>query len=162
MNAPDRYDPTADLSEIHHVIGQLRSRLDGATNTPTTPAQYRDVASVLALSERLADLVEALDGWISGGGFLPAAWERGRPPVLEPGSLQAWPVVHIDTKPGGAVFVRLPKELQRPIPGGLCACKYCTSHPDEPPTWDTLGIPTDGDSRGTWTVHAPEWKAVGR
>ena len=27
-------------------------------------------------AERLADLVEALDQWIAGGGFLPRAWER--------------------------------------------------------------------------------------
>lgn len=27
-------------------------------------------------SVRLAELAEALDGWISKGGFLPAAWAR--------------------------------------------------------------------------------------
>lgn len=26
-------------------------------------------------AERLADLVEAMDGWLSGGGFKPHAWD---------------------------------------------------------------------------------------
>ena len=28
-------------------------------------------------ARRLAELVEALDGWITGGGFLPARWRAG-------------------------------------------------------------------------------------
>ena len=28
--------------------------------------------------ERWADLVEALDGWIKGGGFLPQQWQEGQ------------------------------------------------------------------------------------
>lgn len=27
---------------------------------------------------RMIELVDAIDGWMSKGGFLPAAWERGR------------------------------------------------------------------------------------
>lgn len=27
-------------------------------------------------AERLAELVEALDGWIRGGGFLPRCWKK--------------------------------------------------------------------------------------
>lgn len=30
--------------------------------------------------ERLADLVEELDEWICGGGALPVAWQRPKPP----------------------------------------------------------------------------------
>jgi alkyl hydroperoxide reductase subunit AhpC len=26
--------------------------------------------------DRMAELVEALDGWLRGGGFLPARWSR--------------------------------------------------------------------------------------
>lgn len=69
-------------------------------------------------------------------------------------SLQGWPVLRVWR---GAAYVRIPKELQRPTDG--CSCTYCVLHPDEPPMWDTLGIPLE--KRGyttTWTLHAPEWK----
>jgi hypothetical protein len=29
-------------------------------------------------ARRMADLIEALDGWISSGGFLPTDWNRTR------------------------------------------------------------------------------------
>lgn len=35
-------------------------------------------AATLADFERLTDLVEALDQWIVGGGFLPERWREGR------------------------------------------------------------------------------------
>lgn len=68
-------------------------------------------------------------------------------------SLQGWPVIQ---QLAGAVYVRIPKELQRECGG--CSCAYCVSHPDETPMWDTLGVPL-GDARSpmTWTLHAPEW-----
>lgn len=72
-------------------------------------------------------------------------------------SLQGWPVLRIWE---GAVYVRIPQELQKPTGG--CSCTYCKEHPKEVPSWDTLGIPIDGkrDSM-TWTLHAPEWKPEG-
>lgn len=77
-------------------------------------------------------------------------------PGPPPPSLQGWPVLD----PGkrlekDALYVRIPKELQRLCNG--CSCRYCVAHPDEEPAWDTLGIPLDGGM--TWTLHAPEWTA---
>jgi len=59
----------------------------------------------------------------------------------------------------GAVYVRLPLELQRPTGG--CSCDYCkqakVGNPEYVPMWDTLGVPLEPGKR-TWTLHAPEWK----
>lgn len=35
-----------------------------------------DDAAILDNATRLAELVEALDGWLSKGGFLPERWTR--------------------------------------------------------------------------------------
>jgi hypothetical protein len=74
-------------------------------------------------------------------------------------NLQGWPVLRVWR---GAVYVRIPRELARPITGG-CQCDYCRAHPALVPTWDTLGVPLLGQ-RGadTWTVHAPEWRSGDR
>jgi|SRR5215831_7661259 len=74
-------------------------------------------------------------------------------------SFQGWPVLRVWQ---GAVYVRIPAEIAQPINGG-CQCAYCKAHPEQIPTWDTLGIPItetlSSRPRGmTWTVHAPEWK----
>lgn len=61
----------------------------------------------------------------------------------------------------GTIFVRLPKELQRPIDG--CICSYCKEHPQEPPTWDTLALAVICNKNvsmkrndTTFTVHMPD------
>jgi hypothetical protein len=36
---------------------------------------YTDEGATLDDSRRLYDLVEALDGWLTQGGFLPDAWQ---------------------------------------------------------------------------------------
>lgn len=50
-------DPNATLAEIRALVAacQAGDIIDG---------------------DRLAELVSALDEWITGGGFLPAAWQR--------------------------------------------------------------------------------------
>ena len=61
---------------------------------------------------------------------------------------------HKDEYTGGAtVFAPLPKTLQRPIAGG-CSCRWCKTHPDAVPMWDTLAW--HPDSRESWTVHYPD------
>jgi hypothetical protein len=57
-------DPNATLQEMRSLMG-----LD-----PMMPWE----------SARLAELVEAMDGWLSAGGFLPEAWRRayGRPHIM--------------------------------------------------------------------------------
>ena len=55
-------DPNATLKEI-------RALLDN--NDTQAPDRLDDL-------ERLFDLVEALDGWIARGGYLPDAWKVDR------------------------------------------------------------------------------------
>jgi hypothetical protein len=69
-------------------------------------------------------------------------------------SLQNLRVVH---QTAGAVYVRLPPELQKSA--GRCDCPVCKGSEG---FWDTLAIPIDPVVQAlrptTWTVHAPEWK----
>jgi hypothetical protein len=66
-------DPNANLEELRRLLEALRSRADAAdwewSNLDQCHKQIGDAA-------RVADLVEALDEWLSRGGFLPKAWER--------------------------------------------------------------------------------------
>ena len=59
---------------------------------------------------------------------------------------------------GGAVYLRLPRELRRPA--GECSCDYCKAHPEEMPMWDTLVVGEKAPTRlvhdATWTVHLPD------
>ena len=57
-------DPTANLREQLEIV---RAILD-LEREPIEPARLRIAA------ERLAELVEALNGWLSRGGFLPLQW----------------------------------------------------------------------------------------
>jgi hypothetical protein len=57
-------DPNANLKE---QLEQVQLLLYGK---PLLQDDYVEVAG------RLAELVEALDGWLSKGGFLPGKWER--------------------------------------------------------------------------------------
>ena len=58
-------DPDANLKEQREIVKDL---IDG---------NDYDTDEWLAMANRLADLVEALDGWLSNGGFLPLAWRQG-------------------------------------------------------------------------------------
>jgi hypothetical protein len=51
-------DPDANLREIREILSESRIRYT------VNPAHVA----------RLRELIEALDGWLSRGGFLPAAW----------------------------------------------------------------------------------------
>jgi hypothetical protein len=57
---------------------------------------------------------------------------------------------------GDAVFVALPVEMQRPIPGG-CQCSHCKAHPDQTPMWDTLCVDPDAGTSTSFTIHFPEF-----
>lgn len=61
-----------------------------------------------------------------------------------------------------AVYLRLPRELQRPIEDG-CQCAHCQKDYHATPAWDTLVVPTAPFNRsmsyGEWhsyTVHMPD------
>ena len=53
-------DPNTALAEIPVLIAKT----------------YTDEGATLDDGCRLYDLVEALDGWLTQGGFLPDAWQR--------------------------------------------------------------------------------------
>lgn len=57
-----------------------------------------------------------------------------------------------------AVYLRLPRELQRDCDGG-CACDHCRKEPALA-KWDTLVVPTKPFPRGghdwSYTVHLPD------
>lgn len=53
-------DPDENLMEIRTLVAKAHK--DGRLSGPD--------------SLRLADLVDALDGWLTGGGFLPKEWSR--------------------------------------------------------------------------------------
>lgn len=54
---------------------------------------------------------------------------------------------------GGAVFIRLPRELWRPC--GPCNCSHCKGAIGY---WDTLAVSAKAPKRAdyAWTVHHPE------
>ena len=56
-------DPTANLEEQRELIRVL---------VHENEEEYVDTGDLL----RLAELTEAMDKWLSNGGFLPEAWER--------------------------------------------------------------------------------------
>jgi len=58
-------DPNATLAEIRRLASAIRSDADAGIGASRLPLR----------SARLAELCEALDGWISRGGFLPDAWD---------------------------------------------------------------------------------------
>jgi hypothetical protein len=82
----------------------------------------------------------------------PAATGPAAPAAQLP-ALTGWTVLRVWR---GAIYLRLPADLQRPIDGG-CSCTHCTGKPaGHVPTWDTFAVPLEAGAR-SWTVHAPEW-----
>jgi hypothetical protein len=57
-------DPTANLKEQREISARI---LYAEDNTPE---------SIMNDAARLAELVDALDTWIAGGGFLPMRWKH--------------------------------------------------------------------------------------
>jgi len=68
-------DLNANLKEQREIAARIIAAADAWDGTPQSQAVgVVSVAVVLADAERLAELVQALDGWLSRGGFQPAAW----------------------------------------------------------------------------------------
>lgn len=57
-------DPNANLKEMLELAASLIEAADDEEAIDPIDAV------------RLAELVQALDGWIKGGGFLPTEWKR--------------------------------------------------------------------------------------
>lgn len=91
-------DPDANLAEQRKLAADL---VDDYVDENET---FRDKA------ERLAELVQALDGWITKGGFLPAAWQ----------STPAAPL------PAKKKRIRYPHVFTRVSPGN--GCDWCGRH----------------------------------
>lgn len=68
-------DPNKALEDLRSAIATLRKAAEGDSNDAEIEAGHA-----------VADAVEALDQWLSRGGFVPDAWEGSRP--------DAWNVKH--------------------------------------------------------------------
>lgn len=62
-------DPNAALANLRTAVADFRA----AANTSVAEDPVDEAA------HGLADAAEALDGWLSGGGFLPEAWKPAEP-----------------------------------------------------------------------------------
>lgn len=67
-------DPNANLSD---QLGCARKILAVAYG-PTTHYSAEETVEMLNEAVTLAELVEALDTWLSSGGFLPERWQHNR------------------------------------------------------------------------------------
>jgi predicted Zn-dependent peptidase len=65
-------DPDANLKEQRELAAEIVSINDKADDDGLMSASEQ--ADVNDAAVRLAELVQALDQWLSGGGFQPAAW----------------------------------------------------------------------------------------
>lgn len=71
-------DPTANLREQLVLSARIRTQDDLLCADPPPGAVVTHELSerIAEDASRLAELVEALDVWISKGGFLPLTWRR--------------------------------------------------------------------------------------
>jgi hypothetical protein len=65
--------------DINAALERMRELSDQASKLADIPDADLTAADILILSQ-MADMLavfEAIDGWLSKGGFLPDAWKRG-------------------------------------------------------------------------------------
>jgi len=74
-------DPDANLKEQRELIARINA--DDEASDETSPRVMYNPND----ARRLIELVQALDQWITGGGFLPAAWKV--PQVKRPARCQS-------------------------------------------------------------------------
>ena len=73
-------DPDANLREQRQIAADILATWDAcADDGMLTTAQAAHVAHE---AHRLAELVEALDTWITGNGHHPADWDKGRQTII--------------------------------------------------------------------------------
>lgn len=63
-------DPNATLKELRELAVE-QHRLEDSTDPKVT-------VRMATIAGRMAELVEALDGWLVAGGYLPTAWATVR------------------------------------------------------------------------------------
>lgn len=69
-------DPIANLQEQIELAKHINRLWDECGDDGTLKPD--DQAWLADAAERLADLVLALDGWITNGGYLPTRWQKGQ------------------------------------------------------------------------------------
>lgn len=62
-------DPEENLREQRELASRILKECRNAEEPEESQSFSYD-------AERLAELVQALDGWIKGGGFLPKDWQK--------------------------------------------------------------------------------------
>lgn len=62
-------DPSANLREQRTLVARIIGMADAPDHALTIDQRASD-------GERLAELVQALDFWMKGGGFLPEGWRQ--------------------------------------------------------------------------------------
>jgi hypothetical protein len=60
-------DPNANLEELRRLAAEI-------LNMTVEQMGETETGDLMARATRLAELIEALDGWLTKGGFLPSAW----------------------------------------------------------------------------------------
>jgi hypothetical protein len=65
-------DPNEALKRARKAAARIRELQDKEDLTKEEAEEHEQE------HENLVESFEALDGWLSGGGFLPAAWKAGR------------------------------------------------------------------------------------
>jgi len=64
-------DPDECLTEIRDLLKRIEMTKKGGRLRPGVSREYHE-----GLLEELAERVDALDVWLTGGGFPPAAWRK--------------------------------------------------------------------------------------
>lgn len=67
-------DPNANLDEQLMLTKRITAIFDAVR--PTGQFSNEQRSDLAASATRLAELVESLDHWITGGGFLPTRWKE--------------------------------------------------------------------------------------
>lgn len=75
-------DPKANLSEQLALAAEIIEIIYGRSSYGVLSDEDRD--EVVENAARLAELVQALDGWLRRGGFLPKRWAADRRGTVNP------------------------------------------------------------------------------
>lgn len=63
-------DPNTALANMRAAIAEYRRIADAG------PSGLGQTIALAQISTEIAESADALDGWVSRGGFLPSAWQR--------------------------------------------------------------------------------------
>lgn len=69
-------DPDHNLKTQLELAGMILDTLDQSDEDGNLDDDQKE--GIVGDAQHLAELVQALHGWIAGGGFLPRDWARGR------------------------------------------------------------------------------------